>query len=360
MSARTIVQTAKFSTKLSSAQANTSLLTDFVSSKGALELHARRGSGVVATVFGSTGFLGRYAVYRLARLGVQVVIPFRGEEKACGHLKVTGEVGQIVPVRFDIRDKESVKRAVSRSSIVVNLLGKHHDTRHFTMEQANTNSADVIAEESKKAGVERFVHVSSVALTGNPSRLAKSKLAGEEAVKSHIPSATILRLATVFGPEDRLLNKWGWLTKRAAIVPIPYSKHAKIQPLYVRDFAAALEATLGERDSVGKTYELGGPNVYTMEDFINNCIFEYTRNDYSRLVELPYPLSIMLAYLSEHTRRALFSRDELVFYSVDNTVNARDPTILTLPSLHVSPSSVEEFGVNILRQYRKSVNFNTA
>jgi hypothetical protein len=60
----------------------------------------------------------------------------------------------------------------------------------------------------------------------------------------------------------------------------------------VRDFAAALEATLGERDSVGKTYELGGPNVYTMEDFINNCIFEYTRNDYSRLVELPYPLSM--------------------------------------------------------------------
>jgi uncharacterized protein YbjT (DUF2867 family) len=103
-------------------------------------------SGIVATVFGCTGFLGHYVVNELGRHGSQVVVPYRGEESSVNALKVMGDIGQIVPVQWDIRDKQSIRRVIQHSNVVVNCSGRRWDTRNFKMRQVHVDGAKLIAE----------------------------------------------------------------------------------------------------------------------------------------------------------------------------------------------------------------------
>ena len=77
--------------------------------------------GHTATVFGATGFLGRYIVNRLARAGCTVVIPYR-EEMAKRHLKVTGDLGRVVFTEYDLRNTDSIEESVRHSDMVFNLV----------------------------------------------------------------------------------------------------------------------------------------------------------------------------------------------------------------------------------------------
>ncbi|XVE72852.1 hypothetical protein DITRI_Ditri11bG0071300 [Diplodiscus trichospermus] len=80
-------------------------------------------SGIVATVFGATGFLGRYLVQQLAKMGSQVLVPFRGSEDNPRHLKLMGDLGQIVPMKYDPKDENSIKAVMAKANVVINLIG---------------------------------------------------------------------------------------------------------------------------------------------------------------------------------------------------------------------------------------------
>jgi uncharacterized protein YbjT (DUF2867 family) len=103
-------------------------------------------SGIVATVFGCTGFLGHYIVNELGKHGSQVVVPYRGEESSVNALKVMGDLGQIVPTTWNIRDKDSIRRAVQHSNVIVNCTGRRWDTRNFKMSEVHVDGAQLIAE----------------------------------------------------------------------------------------------------------------------------------------------------------------------------------------------------------------------
>ena len=87
-------------------------------------------SGHVATVFGCTGFLGRYLVNRLAQKGTQVVVPYRDEDEK-RHLKLMGDLGQIVPLEWDLRNDEQIAECMRHSDVVYNLVGRNYDTKNF-------------------------------------------------------------------------------------------------------------------------------------------------------------------------------------------------------------------------------------
>lgn len=166
-----------------------------------------------------------------ASVGAQIVIPFRGEELSYNHLKPIGELGQVVPVRIDVRDKASLERAVSRSNVVINLLGRDWETRNFKYDEVNHKVARDIAEVSKH--VDRFVHVSASGVSTNAdNKWARSKAEGEEAVRSVLPWATIMRPTVMFGNEDRLLNKFGIMAQYWPVIPLA-AKNARVQPLEV-------------------------------------------------------------------------------------------------------------------------------
>jgi NADH dehydrogenase (ubiquinone) 1 alpha subcomplex subunit 9 len=132
--------------------------------------------GYTATVFGATGFLGRYIVNRLARSGCTVVVPFR-EEMAKRHLKVTGDLGRVVFMEFDLRNTASIEESVRHSDIVYNLIGRDYPTKNFDLEDVHIEGAERIAEAVAKYDVDRFVHVSSHSANKNsPSEFYRTKV----------------------------------------------------------------------------------------------------------------------------------------------------------------------------------------
>jgi NADH dehydrogenase (ubiquinone) 1 alpha subcomplex subunit 9 len=227
-------------------------------------------SGVVATVFGGTGTLGRAVINRLGKIGSSVIVPYRGEEKAFRHLKVMGDLGQIVPQVIDIRDEQSMRAAVRRSNVVVNLLGRGYGTKNYSLQEVNVDAARLIAEASAEAGVERLVHVSALGIDGehSTSAFARSKLEGERAVRDAFPDATVLRPSEVFSGYDQLVMRLAtWVRFHYAfLIAKPGRKFA---PLHVSEFAAAVMAALAEPLTAGKTYELAGPDVYTHREFLH-------------------------------------------------------------------------------------------
>eukprot|EP01121_Diplochlamys_sp_Union-15-3_P016087 TRINITY_DN5413_c0_g1_i2.p1 TRINITY_DN5413_c0_g1~~TRINITY_DN5413_c0_g1_i2.p1 ORF type:complete len:373 (-),score=52.14 TRINITY_DN5413_c0_g1_i2:85-1203(-) len=237
-------------------------------------------SGITATVFGATGFVARNIVNRLGRVGSQIVIPFRGEESRYNHLKIMGDLGQIVPVRWDLRSKDSIYRALKRSNVVVNMLHRDYDTRNFSLEQVNIEGTRIIAEIAKEVGVERFIHVTHLGATEqSKSRMYRSKALGARAVREAFPDATILRCAPIYGYEDRLVNRDTSILRDWVFYPL-ISPTTRMQPVYADDVANAIFETIRHHDSVGQDFELGGSTIFTREEWarwLKSKIFTSTR-----------------------------------------------------------------------------------
>ena len=163
--------------------------------------------GHTATVFGATGFLGRYIVQRLAQRGCTVVVPFR-EEMAKRHLKVTGDLGRVVFMEFDLRNTPSLEESVRHSDVVFNLIGRDYPTKNFDFEDVHVEGAERIAEAVAKYDVDRFIHISSYnADKKSSSEFYRTKARGEEVVRSIFPETTIVRPAPLYGFEDCLLHR---------------------------------------------------------------------------------------------------------------------------------------------------------
>merc|ERR1712216_117886 len=191
-------------------------------------------SGIQATVFGATGFLGRPTVNKLGRMGSQVVVPYRSDEHDTRHLKVMGDYGQIVMVPFHLKDTASLANATQHSNVCINLMGQQFATRNFSLEDANVEGVRQIALAAKAAGVERFVHVSALcANEESKSDFAKSKAEGEKVVKEIFPNATILGPGSMFGAEDRFLCRIAGQAAVLPVFPVIGGGKAKRTPIFV-------------------------------------------------------------------------------------------------------------------------------
>eukprot|EP01110_Echinostelium_bisporum_P004941 TRINITY_DN2220_c0_g2_i1.p1 TRINITY_DN2220_c0_g2~~TRINITY_DN2220_c0_g2_i1.p1 ORF type:complete len:349 (-),score=97.99 TRINITY_DN2220_c0_g2_i1:47-1093(-) len=253
-------------------------------------------SGIVATVFGATGFTGRYVVEQLAEIGATVIVPFRGEEKSYKHLKTVGQLGQIVPLRVDYRDVDTLKRAVAPANVVINLMNRFWETKNFSFEDVNVTAAKVIAENSKHT--DRFIHVSAAGVsTDSASKWASTKARGEEAVKEILPWATVIKPTRVFGDEDRMLTRWARMSLYPR-VPVSDEVNRLVQPISAADFARTIIGALGEAKAIGQTYTVGGPKVYTWGDIVQSMIDCVKRGD--KTLHVPPKMLETIASISEY------------------------------------------------------------
>ena len=243
-------------------------------------------SGVVATVFGSTGFIGRYVVNHLGRIGSQVIVPYRGDGMNARHLRLNGDLGQIVPVPYSLYDEESVMKAVNRSNVVVNCIGSRYETANYKYDDVNHKIAHRLAKLSKQGGVDRFIHVSCFgAAPDSSSEYFRSKYKGEQAVRSFFPNATILRPTTVFGPEDKFLNWIATIGERLIALPVVRGGEQRLQPIYAQDVARAILSCVMYEQSVGQTYEVAGPDIFTF----NNIVKLVNHSAFSDIRVMPLP-----------------------------------------------------------------------
>ncbi len=214
--------------------------------------------GKLVTVFGGSGFLGRYVTQALLAQGARLRVA--GQTVVSGqHLKPLGNLGQLQLIAADVRKPASLARAVAGVDMVINLVGSFDN-----LNAVQNLGAGNIAKAAAAAGCGALVHVSAIgADADSPAEYGRSKAAGEAAVLAAFPSAVILRPSIVFGREDAFINRFAGLIRMLPIVPI-IGASTQFQPVFVGDVARAVVAALGTARFAGHTLELGGPQVFTM------------------------------------------------------------------------------------------------
>ena len=214
----------------------------------------------LVTLFGGGGFLGRYVAQALLAAGARVRVAQRDPRRAW-FLKPLGGLGQTQFVAADVTRSDTVARAVAGADAVVNLVGS------FTgdLDRIHVDGARAIAEAAARAGAGALVHVSAIGADPDAdSRYARTKGAGEAAVRAAFPGATILRPSTVFGREDQFVNRFAGMIAALPVVPV-LRPGARFQPVFAGDLADAVVAALADPGRHGgRTYAIGGPEVLTM------------------------------------------------------------------------------------------------
>src|SRR6202795_3320527 len=290
----------------------------------------------LVTVFGGSGFVGRNVVGALAKRDYRIRVAVRRPELA-GHLQPLGKVGQIHAVQANLRYPASIEAAMRDSHAAINLVGILTESGAQTFDAVQAAGAGAVAKAAAAVGA-AMVHVSAIGADENsPSRYARAKAAGEKAVLSAVPSATILRPSIVFGPEDQFTNRFAALAWISPVLPLIGGGLTKLQPVYVGDVAAAVADAVDGKTRPGATYELGGPEVLTMREIIEIILAIIERQ--RMLVSLPFGLAKLQALFLQFAPGVFkLTPDQVALLRSDNVVSeAAKSAGLTLEGLGVVP-----------------------
>lgn len=303
-------------------------------------------NGHVITVFGCTGFLGRYLINRLAREGAHIIVPYRDEDDM-RHLKIMGDLGKIVPMEIHLRNKDSLEAAIRHSDTVYNLLGRDYETKNFSFSDVHVEASGVLAELAQKHDIDRFIQMSAMnADIDSPSRFLSTKAEGENLVRSIIPSATIVRPSFMYGQEDRFLARLAM--SRGLSVRIN-GGNTKVRPVNVSDVASAMHKMLDGDNTVGETFELVGNSEYTYKELLD-FIKETTNLDIGD-VNVPKPIASLVAKAMNLLPWQTLGADEIERMMIDDKLTGAK----TFEDLNIEPSSLEITGIQYLRRFRTNL-----
>uniref|UniRef100_A0A672HNX2 NADH dehydrogenase [ubiquinone] 1 alpha subcomplex subunit 9, mitochondrial n=1 Tax=Salarias fasciatus TaxID=181472 RepID=A0A672HNX2_SALFA len=275
-------------------------------------------SGIAATVFGATGFLGRYVWHRC---------------------------------EWDARNKDSIKRALEHSNVVINLVGREWETRNYRFEDVFVSIPQQIAKAAREAGITKFVHMSHLnADIRSPSKYLRNKAVGETAVRDEFPEAIIMKPSEVFGREDRFFNYYANMRWFGNAIPlISLGKDSVKQPVYVVDVAKAIINAVKDPDANGKTFALVGPNRYLLHDLVE-YIYAVAHRQF-----VPYPLPRPFYHLAAQ----FFAMNPFEPWTTPDkvdrfhTTDMKYPGLPGLEDLGITPSTVEQKAIEILRRHRR-------
>jgi uncharacterized protein YbjT (DUF2867 family) len=226
-------------------------------------------SNELIVVFGGSGFIGRHVVKQLARGGFRVRVPMRRPHLG-QDLRVLGDVGQIHLMQANVRFPDSIAAALEGADGVVNLVGVLHEQGKQDFQAMHVAASEAIAAAVKAAGVKKLVQVSSIGADPRAkAKYARTKGEAEAAVRALVPGAVILRPSIVFGPEDNFFNRFADMAKFSPFLPLIGGGKTKFQPVHVQDVADAVARSLTRADVAGRTFELGGPRVYSFRQLLD-------------------------------------------------------------------------------------------
>lgn len=315
----------------------------------------------LVTVFGGSGFVGTQVVRALAKRGLRVRVAVRRPNLAY-RMRLMGDVGQIEVVQANIRNPASVARAVQGAEAVVNLVAVFHENGRQRFQAVHVMGVKTIAEAASAAGVSRFVQMSGIgADAASDSKYIRTRGEGELAVRQIIPGAVVIRPSLIFGPEDRSFNLFAKLAAYLPAIPLPGGGATKFAPVFVSDVAAATAQAVIDPKAAGKTYELGGPNIYTYRELIELTLKETMRS--RPLVSLPWPVASLIGKLGELQGLytpvpPILTADQVELLKVDNLPAPGMPGLAQLGVTR--PTAVEAVIPTYLYRYRKGGQFAEA
>ena len=312
----------------------------------------------LVTIFGGSGFVGRYIARRMAKEGWRVRVAVRNTNEAM-FVRPYGVVGQVEPVFCNIRDDASVAAAADGADVVVNCVGVLDETGKNTFAAVQAEGATRIARVAAGVGIERMVHISAIGANAEAeSQYARTKAEGEAGVLQHIPDAVILRPSIVFGQEDQFFNRFAGMTRMGPVLPV-VGADTLFQPVYVDDVAAAaVEGVLGHAQP--GIYELGGPDVHSFRGLMQVMLGVVRRR--RLIINIPFWMARIMATcfgigraLSLGLVKGPLTKDQVLNLAVDNVVSddARG-----FDALDIRPTAMEAVLPDYLWRFRQSGQYD--
>lgn len=312
----------------------------------------------LVTIYGGSGFVGRYIARRMAQAGWRVRVAVRRPNEAL-FVKSYGAVGQVEPVLCNIRNDASVAAAMAGADAVVNCVGTFDRGGRNNFTAVQSEGAGRIARLAASAKVAALVHISAIgADVDGASLYAQSKGAGEAAVLAAFPKAMILRPSVIFGNEDGFFNRFGAMARMMPILPL-FGAKTLFQPVFVDDVAAA--AVAGVLTGAKGVYELGGPEVLSFKALIERMLTVIHRRRW--VVGLPFFAGRIMAtgldFVAFLTggliKNNTLTRDQLTSLRSDNIVS---PKAKTLATLGIKPTGIDSVLPEYLWCYRPAGQYS--
>ncbi|MEM7439999.1 MAG: complex I NDUFA9 subunit family protein [Pseudomonadota bacterium] len=301
-----------------------------------------------ATVFGGTGFVGRYVVQQLSEAGWDVRVFSRSAHGT--------DLGQLPGVTFlsaNICDVSAVEAALVGSQAVVNLVAVLNSVGPQNFEVLHVDAANNVARAAADHKIERFVHVSSIGSHPDASSdYSRTKGLGEQAVLQHHPNAIILRPSLIFGPKDGLFNRFAEMARFGPLLPI-FGGTTRFQPVYAGDVAQAVIKGITEEATPG-TYELGGPDIETLAQLMHRMlsVIGWRR----QVINLPFTVGMLMGNgldLLQNLSGGMFENtlvtaDQIATLKSDNVVA---PDAKSLADMGIVPTPMSEILPKYLNKY---------
>jgi NADH dehydrogenase len=312
----------------------------------------------LVTIFGGSGFAGRYIARRLAKEGWRVRVAVRDVNTAM-FVRTYGVVGQVEPVFCNIRDDDSVVMVTKGSDAVVNCVGVLDETGKNTFAAVQSDGAARIARIAAAEGVTQMVHISAIGADADAdSAYSKTKAEGEAGVLAHMPNAVILRPSIVFGAEDQFFNRFAGMSRLGPVLPV-IGADTKFQPVYVDDVAAAAtNAVLGQVPA--GVYELGGPDVASFRELMKMMLGIIRRR--RLIVNMPFWMARIMASafgigraLSLGLIKGPVTKDQVANLALDNVVGA---DAKGFDALGMTPTAMEAVLPDYLWRFRPSGQYD--
>ena len=298
------------------------------------------------TIFGGSGFVGRYVVQRFAEEGDLIRVAVRNPI-ASQFLKPLGEIGQITPIQASLLDREEISQAILGADVVINLVGILYEKGSQTFEALHVEGARQVAKIAAELGVPTLLHMSALGAQKNSgSRYASTKARGEEAVLKHFPKATLFRPSVIFGQEDSFLNRFAQMARISPFLPLVGGGKTRFQPVYVGDVAEGFLNASFKKETRGETYELGGPSIYTFKELMEYLLKTICRK--RLLLPVPFSLAKGIATFAQFLPTPPLTPDQVELLKTDTVVS---PQALRAEDLGIYPKALEALAPLYLARY---------
>jgi len=287
------------------------------------------------------------------------------------HLKPMFDLGNLGLLPFSPRDEESIRESVEQSDVVINLIGKHYETKHlvptrradgslsrvnYGYDEVHVDIARRIARISKEAGVDTFIQMSSLSANhDSESKWSRTKAAGEDAVREEFPDAIIVKPATIFGAEDRFLNAMGEMNDRLKVFPLVNDGETLTQPVYAIDVGKALfNIVQNHKQFKGDTFQLCGPAEYSYREIVEFVQDVTTVN--TPIVAVPEKWPMLVGKFLDQTISPMLTEDQVVQLKED-CVQIEGTDMKTFADLGIEPSSMDKYAFEQLHRFRPGGHF---
>ena len=264
-------------------------------------------------IFGGFGFVGRHIIRRLAKFGYKIIVPYQRNSNEA-KIRFIGNVGQIIPIKFDDISNEVITNSIKNADIVINLK-TIWDEKYSSFEREIYDFNKYLIKLIKKDKIFIFFSGLGIEKDHNSKRLeiiAKT----EECIKGISNNCSIIRPGIILGGGDIFIERIVKILKLSLIMPLFGFKDIKFQPVYVDDVAKAIERIVVKNILGEHIYELFSPNIYTYREFYSKIC---NILGLKRLI-LPMPFLLMKAMvaLSSKTPLKLLTLEQLNLFKNDN------------------------------------------